>query len=130
MRKLMLLTSSLFLFAATMCAQSGSEDPSWSYQLNYYQGDSLYRAGDYAGAVEKLNVAILTKKSDPDVFLLRARAYIKLGDFKKAKRDLRSAQRIGNYEADMLMDSLMGRTVEQKDAEFEKDLEKYLRKTE
>lgn len=121
--------SSLILFAATLSAQTGSEDPSWSYQMSYFQGDSLYRAGDYKGAVEKLTVAILTKKSDPHVFLLRAKAYIKLGDIKKAKRDLRSAQRIGNYRADMLMDSLMGRTVEQQDTQFEEDLKEYLEKT-
>lgn len=129
MRKLLFLMSFFLLLMAPLCAQTGSDDPSWSYQMNYYQGDSLYRAGDYAGAVEKLTIAILTKKSDPDVFLLRARAYIKLGDIKKAKRDLRSAQRIGNYRADMLMDSLVGRPAEQQDAEFKNDLEKYLRET-
>ena len=97
--------------------------------MSYYQGDSLYRAGNYAGAVEKLTVAILTKKSDPELFLLRARAYIELGDINKAKRDLRSAQRIGNYRADMLMDSLMGRSEENQDTKFEQDLERYLKNT-
>lgn len=97
--------------------------------MSYYQGDSLYRAGNYAGAVEKLTVAVLTKKSDPELFLLRARAYIKLGDIKKAKRDLRSAQRIGNYRADLLMDSLMGRSSEQQDNQFEQDLKEYLKNT-
>ncbi len=129
MRKLLFFFSVLFLFAETLCAQSEGEDASRSYQMSYYQGDSLYRAGNYAGAVEKLTVAVLTKKSDPELFLLRARAYIKLGDIKKAKRDLRSAQRIGNYRADLLMDSLMGRSSEQQDNQFEQDLKEYLKNT-
>lgn len=98
--------------------------------VNTAYGDTAYHAGDYDEAIKQYSWALVTKKTDPDLYYKRARAYIKQDIISKAKRDLKRASRIGSYKSDLLLDSLMGRTGGDESREqFEQDLEKYLKST-
>lgn len=95
------------------------------------QGDSLYKAGNYTEAKSHLTKALFSSKNDPDLYVLAARNAIKLNETNHAKRYLRRASRIGNYEADLLLDSLLGRTrSDEYNEQFKKDLDNYFRHTE
>lgn len=95
------------------------------------KGDSLYKAGNNLEAQAHLKKAVISSKNDPDLYVLLARVCIELQEIDNAKRYLRRASRIGNFEADLLLDSLMGRTRnEQYNEQFKKDLDTYLQQTE
>lgn len=122
-----LITLLILLATAGLSAQDLLEGA--EYHEN--KGDSLYQAGNYQEAKSHLTKAIFSSKNDPDLYVLAARNAIKLQEINNAKRYLRRASRIGNYEADLLLDSLMGRSRnDEYNEQFEKDLDTYFRQTE
>lgn len=117
----------MLLASAGLFAQDLLEGADYHQQ----KGDSLYKAGNYLEAKSHLTKALFSSKNNPDLYVLAARNSIKLQEISNAKRYLRRASRIGNYEADLLLDSLMGRSRnDQYNEQFEKDLENYFRQTE
>lgn len=118
----------LVIFTSLSLSTFGQDNLSRAYE-HVRLADSLYAAGSTSGAIDHLQKALITKKSDPDIYLFLSRCYLETGGIGQAKKYLRRASRIGNQEAQHLLDSLKGRPQRPVDQEFQNDLEEYLEKT-
>jgi Tfp pilus assembly protein PilF len=121
----LIILSTLLIICSSAVAQK--EDNTFAgYEFHLEQAREAMAAGNYESARQHLSSGILTKKSDADMYLLRAKCYIELGNISQAKRDLRRASRIGSYKADQLLDSIAGKSSDSADERFKNDLNRYL----
>lgn len=117
----------LILLLTGKTAFTQKEDHTFAgYEFHLEQAQEAMANGDYETARQHLSSGILTKKSDADLYLLRAKCYIELDNISQARRDLRRASRIGSYKADQLLDSISGKQSNSADERFRNDLNRYL----
>lgn len=119
-----LLWITVLLFCASF---SSAQGVLMGADVNAAYGDTAFQNGDFDEAIRQYSLALVSKKSDPDLYYMRAQSYLQKNYISKAKNDLRRASRIGSYKSDLLLDSLLGRTGRDESREqFENDLERYL----
>ncbi len=93
----------------------------------YELAQEAYAEERYNEALKYLNTSIMSTKRNTDMYILRAKVFLAINENKRALRDLHKASRIGSYKADLMLDSLLGRTKETKsNQQFMEDLEEYL----
>ncbi|TVR38645.1 MAG: hypothetical protein EA392_09220 [Cryomorphaceae bacterium] len=93
----------------------------------YELAKEAYAEERYDEALKYLNTSIMSTKRNPDMYILRAKVLLKINQNKRALRDLNKASRIGSYKADLMLDSLLGRSKDTKsNQQFIEDLEEYL----
>ena len=109
---------------------AGAQELLGGQEYNKAIGDSLFKEGRFQEAREYYRIALYSSKRNPELSYQMARVHIKLNEIPHAKRQLRRASRIGYHKADLLLDSLEGRTNENAENEvFKKELEEYLKRT-
>jgi tetratricopeptide (TPR) repeat protein len=64
-----------------------------------YQGISFIGAGKYQQAIDDFTAAIGLNPQSAQIFLQRAQAYHKMGDYGRAMNDMKTAAKLGSKEA-------------------------------
>jgi tetratricopeptide (TPR) repeat protein len=75
------------VLASGIAGYAASLDPYWLRQ--YQAARTAYAAGDYAAAIERLNLALEVQPNDAEMLVLRARSRKKSGEYTEAAKEFR-----------------------------------------
>jgi predicted Zn-dependent protease len=130
MKKLFILALACFLATSAYSQEKSRGD----YEFHFSRALGFYDQKKYEMATKSINLAIVSKRNDPAIYILQAKINLATNKKPTAISNLQKASRIGSEEADKMLIELGSqpyKALNKQDAEaFENEIEEYLKKIE